>query len=134
MDKKEFSIQLGKKVKRLRQERGWSQEQLAQKLNIHQKQISKYERGIHIPSVEVLVHIASIFNVSLDYMTFGDSENTTHLHIADRELIRRLHEINHFSEQDKTTLKAVLDVFITKSRFQRLAAEGESVVSPPTSH
>ena len=132
MDKKEFSLYLGEKIKRLRQERGWSQGQLAQKLKIHQKQISKYERGLHVPSVEVLVQIASIFNVSLDYMTFEDSEDTSQIQIADRELIQRLNEINHFSEQDKTTLKALLDIFITKSRFQRLASEGEPTVSQPS--
>lgn len=47
---------------------GLSQEELATKLNISQKSISKYERGDRRPSYEVLVAMASLFGVSVDYL------------------------------------------------------------------
>lgn len=113
---------LGDRIKRLRQERNWSQGQLAQRLNIHQKQISGYERNVHIPSVEVLIRLAELLDVSLDYLAFDDRDDSrAATQIADRELLRKVEEVDKLSDSDKTTIKAVLDSFILKSRFQQLA-------------
>jgi len=114
---------LGDRIKRLRQERGWSQMQLSGKLNVHQKQISGYERGLHAPSIEFLIKLASLFNVSLDYIAFDDRGDSNQLQIADRELIQTMKEIDGLSEEDRTTIKAVLNTFIIKNRFQRIASE-----------
>ena len=54
---------------------GLSQEELATKLNISQKSISKYERGDRRPSYEVLVAMASLFGVSVDYL-LGNTSNS----------------------------------------------------------
>jgi transcriptional regulator with XRE-family HTH domain len=114
---------LGDRIKQLRQQRGWSQAQLSKKLNVHQKQISGYERGIHSPSIELLVRMAELFNVSLDYIAFDDREENHVVPIADRELMQAIQLIDQLSEEDRTTIKAVLNTFIVKSRFQRLASE-----------
>lgn len=47
---------------------GLSQEELAAKLNISQKSISKYERGDRRPSYEVLTAMSTLFGVSVDYL------------------------------------------------------------------
>ena len=114
---------LGDRIKRLRQEKGWSQNQLSQKLKVHQKQISGYERGIHAPSIELLVKMAELFDVSLDYIAFDDREDKKQIQIADRELMRTVKEIDALPEEDRMTIKAVLNTFIVKNRFQRLASE-----------
>lgn len=56
---------------------GLSQEELATKLNISQKSISKYERGDRRPSYEVLVAMASLFGVSVDYLLGNTSDSGT---------------------------------------------------------
>lgn len=113
---------LGERIRRLRQERGWSQGQLAQKLMVHQKQISGYERSVHLPSTDLLIRIAEVFNVSLDYLAFDNREDVHRVQIGDRELLQKLEELDKFPEQDKATIKAVLDTFILKNRFQKLAS------------
>ncbi|MGO9373073.1 MAG: helix-turn-helix domain-containing protein [Syntrophobacteraceae bacterium] len=115
----------GERMKRLRQERGWSQGQLAQQLKVHQKQISGYERGVHLPSTDLLIRIAALYNVSLDYLAFDNREDVRQVRIADRDLLQKLEELDKFSEQDKSTIKAVLDTFILKNRFQKLASATE---------
>lgn len=114
---------LGKRIKQLRQQRGWSQAQLSKKLNVHQKQISGYERGIHSPSIELLVRMAELFNVSLDYIAFDNREEKNIIPIADRELMQAVQQIDQLSAEDRDTIKAVLNTFIVKNRFQRLASE-----------
>jgi transcriptional regulator with XRE-family HTH domain len=114
---------LADRIKQLRQQRGWSQTQLAKKLNVHQKQISGYERGIHSPSIELLIRMAELFNVSLDYIAFDNRQDQNIVPIADRELMQAVQLIDQLSAEDRATIKAVLNTFIVKNRFQRLASE-----------
>lgn len=51
-----------------RKKLGLSQEELANKLKISQKSVSKYERGTRRPSYETLVAMSSIFGVTVDYL------------------------------------------------------------------
>ncbi len=114
---------LGERIKRLRQQRGWSQMQLSKKLNTHQKQISGYEREIHTPSIDLLIKMAELFNVSMDYFAFDDHGDKSRIQIADRELMQTVKEIDELPEEDRTIIKAVLNTFIIKNRFQRLASD-----------
>ena len=57
-----------KRLKKLRNDRGWGQKKLANKLNLSSKgTISAYENG-RVPKGEMLNQIAEIFNVSVDYL------------------------------------------------------------------
>jgi len=112
---------LGQRIKRLRQEEGWSQAQLGHKLGVHQKQVSGYERGIHVPSSELLIRIANAFGVSLDYLVSGGKEDSPRIDIADKELIRHMEAVDKLPAKDKEAVKAVLESFILKNRFQELA-------------
>ena len=121
---------LGERIKRLRQERNWSQAQLAQRLDIHQKQVSGYKRNVHVPSVEVLIRLAELLDVSLDYLAFDDREEARNTsQIADLDLLRKMEAVDKLPEADKITIKAVLDSFILKSRFQQLAHVDEAVTA-----
>ena len=61
-------INFGNKLKLLRLQDNMTQEQLAQKLNLTKSVISAYETGLRLPSYDVLIRIAKIFNVSTDYL------------------------------------------------------------------
>lgn len=54
---------VGRNVRRIRQERGWSQEQLAFECDIHRTYISGVERGVRNPTVVVLQQIAETLGV-----------------------------------------------------------------------
>jgi transcriptional regulator with XRE-family HTH domain len=63
MDKKEF----GKKIKLARVESALTQEQLAVKIKTKQKNISRYETGSSMPSIETLVKIANVLRKKVGY-------------------------------------------------------------------
>lgn len=52
----------------LREERGYTQQNLAETLHVTKTSISHYELGISMPSVDVIIQMAEIFSVSLDYL------------------------------------------------------------------
>jgi len=51
---------------KLRYEQGWSQEALAEKLNTSRQTISKWESGKSLPSIDNLILIRNVFNVSYE--------------------------------------------------------------------
>ena len=57
--------QLGMRIRFLRQQRRWSQEDLALNANINKNYISDLENGRRNPSLEILERIASTFGISL---------------------------------------------------------------------
>lgn len=63
---------VAKKIAELRQEAGLTQLGLAEKLNYSDKAVSKWERGESMPDVSVLVTIADMFGVPLDYLVKED--------------------------------------------------------------
>lgn len=61
-------VDLGNTLKTLRIKENITQAQLAQKLGLTKSVISAYETGLRLPSYDVLIHIANIFNVTTDYL------------------------------------------------------------------
>lgn len=59
---------IAKNISELRKEFGYTQFELAEKLNYSDKSVSKWERAEAIPDVVVLKEIADLFGVTLDYM------------------------------------------------------------------
>lgn len=69
-----ISMIVGARIRALREERHESQEKLAQKLNVSRETISKIESGGQYPSVVVLAGLSLHYNVSTDYLLFGDGQ------------------------------------------------------------
>lgn len=57
-----------KRIMELRKEKHLTQIGLGLRLNVSQKMISAYESGTHQPSVDTLIQMSKIFNVSVDYI------------------------------------------------------------------
>ena len=68
---------LAKNLSELRQKNNLTQLELAEKLNYSDKAISKWERGESSPDLSVLVQIASLYNVTLDYLVQADHTEPT---------------------------------------------------------
>lgn len=60
------------RLKWLRKSRGISQEKLGEMLGVQKAAVSKYEKGIVIPSPEVLKKLSGTFGVSIDYLLEND--------------------------------------------------------------
>ena len=63
----------GKRIAELRKEKGLTQEQLAEKLNISTSNLGKLERGLQSFSIDLLIEIGFFFGVSTDYLLLGCS-------------------------------------------------------------
>jgi transcriptional regulator with XRE-family HTH domain len=61
-------MSFGEKLLRLRKEKGYSQEALAEKLCTTRQAVSKWENGQGFPETEKLLMIGNLFEVSIDYL------------------------------------------------------------------
>ena len=68
----ELKKTVAKNISELRRESGLTQLELAEKLNYSDKAVSKWESGASIPDVGVLLEIAKIFGVTVDYLLSED--------------------------------------------------------------
>ena len=59
---------IGNRMKSLREERNWSQAELAEKLEITRMSINNYEAGKRVPDANLVVKMADLFQVSADYL------------------------------------------------------------------
>ncbi|MBP5428623.1 MAG: helix-turn-helix transcriptional regulator [Clostridia bacterium] len=62
---------VGKTIASLRKSKGWTQVELAEKLNVSDKAVSKWEKDDSSPSVEFFPALADLFGVSIDYLMTG---------------------------------------------------------------
>ena len=65
---------LGYRIKEIRTQRGMAQTELAKRINKSKSAVCGYESEAQVPPLEVLVSIASVLNVSLDYLVGFDIE------------------------------------------------------------
>jgi len=113
---------LPEKLKQARKQKGLTQGQLAKKIGADIQRISKYERGVLIPTTEIAVKLSDALEVSLDYLLKND-ENRVTGKIRDTELIDQFIQVDTLPEKDRHILKVLLEAFIKKHRFEELAMQ-----------
>jgi len=83
-------MELSKTIKRLRTEKGWSQETLAEKAYVSRQTISNWENEKNYPDVHSLLILSDLFGVSLDELIKGDVETMKNtIHIKDASALKR---------------------------------------------
>ena len=59
-------------LKTIRKEKGYTQEELAIKVNVVRQTVSKWEKGLSVPDADVLSHIAEVLEVSVSELLGAD--------------------------------------------------------------
>ena len=65
---------LAEKIMQLRKKNGWSQEELAEQLNVSRQSVSKWESAQSIPDLNKILAMSELFGVSTDYLLKDDAE------------------------------------------------------------
>ena len=92
---------LADKIIRLRKKNGWSQEELADKMNVSRQAVSKWESAQTIPDLGKILQLGEIFGVTTDYLLKDDMESEEFIDADSSSSVRRvtLQEANIFLEQ-----------------------------------
>lgn len=68
-------MRLGERIKKLREQKEMSQEQIAQELFVTRQTVSSWERSNSYPDLEMTLKLAEFFEVSLDELLKGDAKS-----------------------------------------------------------
>ena len=95
---------LADKIIRLRKKNGWSQEELADKMNVSRQAVSKWESSQTIPDLDKILQLSTLFGVTTDYLLkdeIEDEELTKD--ITSDTTVKRIsiEEANEYIEQRK---------------------------------
>lgn len=69
------AVEIGKRIRNLREAQHESQLKLSQALNVSRELVTKIESGGQFPSVVVLARLSEHYHVSADYILFGACRN-----------------------------------------------------------
>ena len=67
-------LNFSEKLIKLRKEKGFSQEELGNKLNVARQTVSKWELGETTPEMDKLIKMSEIFDITLDELIKGEKE------------------------------------------------------------
>lgn len=113
-------MSLADNLKRLRKKRRWSQTQLAQQIGAHLSHINRIETGKYNPSLDVVQKLATVFDVTIDYLVSDTDEDFKEVRIEDKNLMERVKLIDSLEEDDKAALIRVIDSMLTKKKILNL--------------
>ncbi len=120
-------MNLGERIKKLRQGRNLLQRELADILGCSEKAISSYERSYRTPDVNTLNEISAYFTVSVDYLTRGTedssivlNENVGEYRIAQQEHLSEVYSLlnehaKRFTQKQESDLTDLIKWYIDKN-------------------
>ena len=103
--KSEFDYaSLGRRIRKARKEKNLTQEKLAEACNLSTAHIGHIERGTRALSIESLIIISQVLNVSTDYLLLDISNN------KDKKLSRIINSIDNENEDKVNMLYSVIKI------------------------
>lgn len=94
----------------LRKKAGWSQEELADQMNVTRQSVSKWEGAQSVPDLEKMLRLSELFGVSTDYLLKDEIEEAEHIDSSDdTPSLRRvsMEEANAFLSVKLRTAKTI---------------------------
>ena len=101
---------LADKIIRLRKKNAWTQEELADRMNVSRQAVSKWESAQTIPDLEKILQLSSLFGVTTDYLLKDEIEDVelSGDNSSDTEVIRiSIEEANEYIEQRKKASRRI---------------------------
>jgi transcriptional regulator with XRE-family HTH domain len=102
----------------LRKEKGFTQQQLAERVGVHVQQLKRYEGGISQPTLDVIRNLSMALGVSSDMLLFGKDERG-----PDDSLKLQFEAVSRFEPEAKKVVQQVLASMILQQEARRWSAE-----------
>ena len=111
-------MSLGKRISRLRKQRGLTQQELAAKVGVHANHVTRWERDHMRPSTKTLALIAEALEVSVDEI-LASGESPSAVTVADPQLLRTFHQAQELDPEDRGMVIRMVEALLTKKRMEQ---------------
>ena len=99
---------IGAFLKELRKEKGFTQEQLAETLNVSRRTVSRWETGNNMPDLDLLMEIANLYEVDLREMLNGERKSEDKMN---KELEETVLQVAEYTNADKQRVTKTVQGF-----------------------
>ena len=103
---------LADKIIRLRKKMGWSQEELAEKINVSRQAVSKWESAQSIPDLSKILQLSELFCVTTDYLLKDEIEEECEEEIFALRRISHEEAISYLALRKKAAWRIALATFL----------------------
>ena len=97
----------GERIKELRNNHTWTQQELGDRLGVSKQSVSNWENGNIMPSIDILVRMSDLFQTTTDYILNRENDLTLDITDLDAEqkamiqrMVRYFRNINKASKSD----------------------------------
>jgi transcriptional regulator with XRE-family HTH domain len=112
-------MKIGDNLKKLRENFGLTQQQIADLIHTHRSGYSKIENNQQDVSLEALIKLSKQFNMSVDeIISFDNNRIPDEISITDKATLEQLQLINELEPEEKTILLKLIETFVSKKRFK----------------
>ena len=111
-------MDIGANIKRLREDRGIKQSEIADLIGMHRSNYSKIEGGQREISVDALSKIAKYFGMTIDQLVNLDGATPQEVTVEDKTLMEQVKMIQELEPEEKSMVFKMVDTFLTKKRFK----------------
>lgn len=109
------AVDFGKALAKLRKARGYTQVELAEKVDSLQVVLSEYERDKNRPNADMIVRLARALEVSTDELLGLSPPDKTKSPSPNRRLLRRMQALQDLPKRDQDALLRTIDAFLGKA-------------------
>lgn len=109
-----LTMDFSERLVKLRKNKRFTQQALADKVSVHLTQIQRYESGVTQPSLDIIRRLAVALSISADMLIFDEDERG-----PEDGLKLQFEAINQFDEEDKQTAYDVLEGLILKHQAKQ---------------
>lgn len=109
---------IGKTIKAIREEKGMTQQQIAELVNMHRSNYSKVESGDRDLSIDAINKVAQYFGMTIDELVNFDGNIPTEVTVEDKSLMEQVKMIAELEPEEKSMVFKMIDTFLTKKKFK----------------
>ncbi|MDX6187754.1 helix-turn-helix transcriptional regulator [Flavobacterium sp. Fl-318] len=114
---------IGKNIKRIREEKGLTQQSIADLIAMHRSNYSRVETGDRELSLEAVGKIAKYFNMTIDQLVNLEGEIPQEITIEDKTLVEQIKLIQELEPEEKNIIFKMVDTFLTQKKFKDFFAK-----------
>lgn len=113
-------MKLGDNLKKLRENKGLTQQEMADLIHTHRTGYSKMENNQQEIPVDCLIHLAKNFGMPIDDIIYYGEKNSVpnEINLDDKATLEQLQLINELDKEEKTILLKLIETFVSKKRFK----------------
>lgn len=116
-------MKLHEKIKNLRNNKDWSQAELAQKLGLSHGHITRLETGKFNPSTEVLKKISELFDISADFLLDDSTDSEFDIEIKNKPLSERIKLISSLDPKQQEAILTVIDSMVKEKKMKEVLTQ-----------